>query len=73
MEKNELNGEKDLFKNIDMLEPDYVAKRMWEDIKNEVYKQTFMVGMDCKRSGTEQERVMLMMKMISNQVQKIGL
>ena len=27
--------------------------------------------MDCKRSGTEQERVMLMMKMIS-ETQKIG-
>ena len=26
-----------------MLEPDYVAKRMWEDIKNENYKNTFML------------------------------
>ena len=65
-------GEEDLFKSINMLEPDYVAKKMWNDINSEVYKHTFMVGMDCKRSGVEQERVMLMMKMISN-VQKIGL
>ena len=65
-------GEEDLFKSINMLEPDYVAKKMWSDINSEVYKHTFMVGMDCKRSGVEQERVMLMMKMISN-VQKIGL
>ena len=65
-------GEEDLFKNIDMLEPDYVAKRMWNDINNENYKHTFVVGMDCKRSGTEQERVMLMMKMIA-EAQKIGL
>ena len=65
-------GSEELFKNMEMLEPDYVAKRMWEDIKNEVYKHTFMVGMDCKRSGTEQERVMLMMKMIAES-QKVGL
>ena len=65
-------GSEELFQNMKMLEPDYVAKRMWEDIKNEVYKHTFMVGMDCKRSGTEQERIMLMMKMIAES-QKIGL
>ena len=65
-------GSEELFKNMEMLEPDYVAKRMWNDIKNEVYKHTFMVGMDCKRSGTEQERVMLMMKMIAES-QKVGL
>jgi hypothetical protein len=70
--QGELNGEEDLFKNIDMLEPDYVAKKMWNDINSEVYKHTFMVGMDCKRSGSEQERVMLMMKMIAES-QKIGL
>ena len=64
--------EDDLFTSIDMLEPDYVAKKMWSDIKSEVYKYTFMVGMDCKRSGTEQERIMLMMKMIAES-QKIGL
>ena len=65
-------GSEELFQNMKMLEPDYVAKRMWEDIKNEVYKHTFMVGMDCKRSGTEQERVMLMMKMLA-ETQKVGL
>lgn len=65
-------GSEELFKNMEMLEPDYVAKRMWEDIKNKVYEHTFMVGMDCKRSGTEQERVMLMMKMIAES-QKVGL
>ena len=65
-------GKENLFKTMNMLEPDYVAKRMWEDIKNEVYKHTFMVGLDCKRSGTEQERVMLMMRMIS-EAQKVGL
>ena len=65
-------GEEDSFKNIKMLEPDFVAKRMWDDINNEVYKNSFMVGLENKRSGVEQERVMLMMKMISN-VQKIGL
>ena len=65
-------GSEELFKNMEMLEPDYVAKRMWEDIKNEVYKHTFMVGMDCKRSGTEQERVMVFMKFIS-QMSNIGL
>ena len=65
-------GSEELFQNMEMLEPDYVAKRMWNDIKNEVYKHTFTVGMDCKRSGTEQERVMLMMKMIAES-QKVGL
>ena len=65
-------GKEDTFKNIKMLEPDYIAKRMWDDINNEIYKHSFIVGLDNKRSGVEQERVMLMMKMISN-VQKIGL
>ena len=65
-------GSEELFQNMEMLEPDYVAKRMWNDIKNEVYKHTFTVGIDCKRSGTEQERVMLMMKMIAES-QKVGL
>ena len=68
----EENLEASNFPNLDMLEPDYVAKKMWSDINSEVYKHTFMVGMDCKRSGTEQERVMLMMKMIAES-QKIGL
>ena len=50
-----------------MLEPDYVAKKMWEDIKKEVVlkfinKLLWLEWID-KRSGTEQERVMLMMKM----------
>ena len=65
-------GSEELLGNMKMLEPDYVAKRMWNDIKNENYKNTFVVGMNNKRSGTEQERVMLMMKMIA-EAQKIGL
>ena len=65
-------GSEELLRNMKMLEPDYVAKRMWEDIKNENYKNTFVVGMSNKRSGTEQERVMLMMKMLA-ETQKVGL
>ena len=47
------------------------------EIKHHFYgfisaKNTFSVGMDCKRSGTEQERVMLMMKQIA-ETQKLGL
>ncbi len=62
----------DEFPQIDMLEPDYVAKRIWEDINNKVYKNTFMVGMDCKRTGSEEDRVMLMLKMAKN-IGEIGL
>ena len=65
-------GSEELLGNMKMLEPDYVAKRMWNDIKNENYKNTFVVGMNNKRSGTEQERVMLMMKMLA-ETQKVGL
>ena len=65
-------GSEELLGNMKMLEPDYVAKRMWNDIKNENYKNTFVVGMTNKRSGTEQERVMLMMKMLA-ETQKVGL
>ena len=65
-------GSEELLRNMKMLEPDYVAKRMWNDIKNENYKNTFVVGMNNKRSGTEQERVMLMMKMLA-ETQKVGL
>jgi hypothetical protein len=61
-----------LFDELNLLDADKVAKRMWTDIENENYKNTFSVGMDCKRSGTEQERVMLFMKFIS-QMSNIGL
>lgn len=61
-----------LFDELNLLDTDKVAKRMWTDIENENYKDTFSVGMDCKRSGTEQERVMLFMKFIS-QMSNIGL
>ena len=61
-----------LFNELNLLDADVVAKRMWSDIKNKNYENTFSVGMDCKRSGTEQEKVMMMMKMIS-QMSSIGL
>ena len=41
-------GKEDTFKNIKMLEPDYIAKRMWDDINNEIYKHSFIVGLDNK-------------------------
>ena len=65
-------GSEELLGNMKMLEPDYVAKRMWEDINNKVYKNTFMIGMDCKRTGSEEDRVMLMLKMAKN-IGEIGL
>ena len=61
-----------LFDELNLLDADKVAKRMWTDIENENYKNTFSVVIDCKRSGTEQERVMLFMKFIS-QMSNIGL
>ena len=33
-----LEKEKKFFNELNLLEPDYVAKRMWNDIKNENYK-----------------------------------
>ena len=61
-----------LFDELNLLDADKVAKRMWTDIENKNYENTFSVGMDCKRSGTEQEIVMLFMKFIS-QMSNIGL
>ena len=61
-----------LFDEILFIRCRLCCKKNVEDIENKNYKNTFSVGMDCKRSGTEQERVMLMMKMIS-QMSNIGL
>ena len=49
-----------------------LQKECGKILKMKIIKILLYVGMDCKRSGTEQERVMLMMKMIA-ETQKVGL
>ena len=54
-----------LFDELNLL--DAFAKRMWTDIENKNYKNTFSVGMDCKRSGTEQEKIVVYEIYITNE------